>query len=396
MHRNTRVLGHFVPTLLLTLVFCLAGPHPTAANPLTLIPTNAVWKYLDNGSDQGTDWREPFDYYDEDWAQGPAELGYGDSLDGRPEATVVSYGPDPQNKYITTYFRHHFEVADPASITNLMVRLLRDDGGVVYLNGQEIFRSNMTDEEIDYRTLAEVAVTDAGKTTYFSQAVPPYMLYEGENVIAVEIHQFNVGSGDISFALELFAETGPPPPPHLTRGPYLQIGTPTSIIVKWRTDQPMESLVVYGTDPNNLHLLDGDLSPTTEHEVKITGLNPTTKYYYGIDTFDGPMAGGPDYYFITSPTPGKARPTRIWAIGDSGTYGTGQGNALGVRNAYYNYTGARETDVWLLLGDNAYNDGSDNDYQNAVFNLWTSILRKHVAWSTIGNHETYTPLANGR
>src|SRR4026207_484645 len=78
----------------------------------TLISTGAVWKYLDNGSDQGTAWRA-ISFNDSAWTNGPAELGYGDSTDGRPEATVISFGPDANNKYITTYFRRSFNVASP-------------------------------------------------------------------------------------------------------------------------------------------------------------------------------------------------------------------------------------------------------------------------------------------
>src|SRR5437667_6106078 len=73
----------------------------------SLVSTGSVWKYLDNGSDQGTGWTAK-DFNDGGWASGPGQLGYGDG----DEATVVSYGSDPNNKYITTYFRLHFNVAD--------------------------------------------------------------------------------------------------------------------------------------------------------------------------------------------------------------------------------------------------------------------------------------------
>ena len=58
------------------------------------------WKYLDNGTDQGIEWRDQ-DFDDSQWAEGPSEFGYGD----RGEVTTVSYGDDPDNKFITTYFR---------------------------------------------------------------------------------------------------------------------------------------------------------------------------------------------------------------------------------------------------------------------------------------------------
>lgn len=70
-----------------------------------LVPPGATWKYLDNGSDQGTAWRGPV-FDDGSWSAGPAQLGYGDG----DEATVVNCGPSfpacNSGNFITTYFRH--------------------------------------------------------------------------------------------------------------------------------------------------------------------------------------------------------------------------------------------------------------------------------------------------
>src|SRR5215213_2745643 len=104
----------------------------------TLVGRGSSWKYLDNGSNQSTDWLAPV-FDDSAWAAGSAQLGYGDG----DEATVVSYGADANNKYITTYFRKSFTVANPADFNSLTLDILRDDGAVVYLNGTEIYRNNM-------------------------------------------------------------------------------------------------------------------------------------------------------------------------------------------------------------------------------------------------------------
>src|SRR5687768_4199634 len=50
----------------------------------TFVSAGSVWKYLDNGSDQGTAWRGT-SFSDSSWASGPAELGYGDAGEARPE-----------------------------------------------------------------------------------------------------------------------------------------------------------------------------------------------------------------------------------------------------------------------------------------------------------------------
>ena len=95
------------------------------------------------------------------------------------------------------------------------------------------------------------------------------------------------------------------------------------------------------------------------------------------------------HFFVTAPPPGVAQPTRIWVIGDSGDGGVPGGGlkAAAVRNAYLNFTGTRHTDLWLMLGDNAYESGTDLEYQNAVFNMYPTLLRQSVVWPTLGNHD---------
>lgn len=176
-----------------------------STNTPVLVSTGAVWAYLDTGTDLGTSWRE-IDFDDSTWASGPAELGYGDTSAGRPEATVVSFGPAPNAKYPTTYFRKSFVLTDESSFRRPTIHLLRDDGAVVYLNGIEVFRSNMPEGPISYTTLASGAIPNADETTYFISTLETNLLRNGTNVIAVEIHQATVTSSDISFDLALTAE----------------------------------------------------------------------------------------------------------------------------------------------------------------------------------------------
>ncbi len=175
------------------------SPEAAAAPRNRIIRTGALWKYLDNGSDQGTTWRGT-NFDDTAWASGPAQLGYGDG----DEATVVSYGTDKNARFITTYFRRTFTIENPGIFSNLTVRLLRDDGGIVYLNGTEIFWNNMPAGTVNYRTLASTNVGGSDETTtFYSGSVSVSLLKPGTNVMAVEIHQNDAGSSDISFDLEL-------------------------------------------------------------------------------------------------------------------------------------------------------------------------------------------------
>ena len=166
------------------------------------IEEGSVWKYNDSGNDLGVAWRAA-DFDDATWASGNAELGYGDG----DEATVVSYGGDAQNKHVTTYFRHAFDpgIAAATELTGFF-QLRRDDGAVVYLNGTEVFRSNMPGGDIAFDTFSVDFAGGAAESNWYEYALP-IVLQPGENVIAVEIHQFSPTSSDISFDLTLSVYT---------------------------------------------------------------------------------------------------------------------------------------------------------------------------------------------
>ena len=160
-----------------------------------LVARGSVWKYFDKGSDQGALWTGP-SFDDSQWASGRSKLGYGDG----GETTRVGFGPSEDDKHITTYFRRTFNVSDAGRYKALTIRLLRDDGAVVYLNGVEIVRSNMPDGPIDHETLADSSVEE---DTFHQWTINAGDLVDGENVLAVEIHQVSPTSSDISFDLEL-------------------------------------------------------------------------------------------------------------------------------------------------------------------------------------------------
>jgi len=450
--------------------------HAVAFTDLTRIDRGATWKYLDNGTDQGTAWKETaFD--DSTWASGPAKLGYQDGA-----VTVLREGPDGQtstSKFIAYYFRRTFTVADASKVLGLKTNLLRDDGAVIYINGVEVGRSNMPAGAVNYLTQSSTIVSNADEMTYFPLALLTSSLVTGDNVIAVSLHQRDNTSSDLGFDLDLIttvegrnalptvqitspannatfftggdvpitataqetdgtvakveffqgstklgedttapyeftwtgvtagtysltakatdaegaSSTSDPvsisvtagPSGTLTRGPYLQKAGTTRMTIRWRSSGSIAGRVRYGTNAANLDQSATESAAGTEHEIELTGLNANTTYYYDVGSAVDVLASGSDYTFTTSPVIGTPANTRIWVLGDAGTANSSQ---TAVRDAFYTWTGSRNPNLVLELGDNAYNTGTDTEFQGAVFNMYTTMLRKVPFWSCLGNHET--------
>jgi hypothetical protein len=294
------------------------------------------------------------------------------------------------------------------------------------------------------------------------------------------------------------------PLPTIIRGPYLQLGTTNSMVVRWRTDLPSSSSVSYGTSLSRLNRTARSSGTFEEHAVQFTNLAPATKYYYALGPTDTPLTvrmtndiafisstnsriyvnkpvtreqiavanrdtfvlvrnkkrwivtdleksftanttnaslvvntpnnavlvtitnnaiavttsnqvvwldpgppplksrrpaprnflvgttnlirtgGDSNTFFVTHPPVGQAKPTRIWVLGDPGTRKKAERD---VRDAYYKWNGDRTTDLWLMLGDNAYTSGKDSEYQGAIFQMFDAMLRKSVLWPSLGNHD---------
>ena len=130
---------------------------------------------------------------------------------------------------------------------------------------------------------------------------------------------------------------------------------------------------------------------TTEHEARLTGLSPQTRYHYTIRANSKVLAGDDtEHFFVTSPNGGD-EPTEIWLLGDAGTSGRlPQGedaSQASVRDAFLKVHPQHELDFVVMLGDNAYDTGTDEQYQRGFFRPYHTILRSKVAWPTQGNHD---------
>jgi lysophospholipase L1-like esterase len=165
----------------------------------TLIYGGDTWKYNDTGQDLGTNWSQT-NYDDSSWSNGPARLGYG----GTTVVTPTSYGGNPSNRYITTYFRHSVIVPNHAVITNLLFRLLGVDGSVASLNGLEAFRSNMPLGPITYTNLAAVQLVGLDASYIFNVTnIPLAAPIWGTNFTGVEVHKISPLKSTMGFDMEL-------------------------------------------------------------------------------------------------------------------------------------------------------------------------------------------------
>jgi hypothetical protein len=174
-------------------------------------------------------------------------------------------------------------------------------------------------------------------------------------------------------------------PVRLIRGPYLQVASSKGIQIRWRTDVSSRSKVRYGTTPGNLDQSAEDIKLVTEHKINLSGLKPFTKYYYSIGGLKDTLQGDENNSFTTLPEPGKTGHYRIAALGDCGDNSINQRH---VKEQLLKYLGPNELNAWILLGDNAYQDGTDSEFQSKFFNIYKNdLLKKYPVFPAPGNHD---------
>lgn len=168
------------------------------AQPPAVIGMDSEWTYWDQMHAPIDRWMDA-SIDASTWKTGSGEFGYGDD----DEKTLLgSEGSRP----LAVYFRRSFTLDDPASVTSIHFLLLRDDGAVIYLNGQEVARDLMPEGPIAHDTRATefIPTNVENEPIWIDASIDPSMLKAGENVLAVSIHQVDPESSDISFDLAMF------------------------------------------------------------------------------------------------------------------------------------------------------------------------------------------------
>ena len=306
-------------------------------------------------------------------------MGYGDG----DETTVLSYGPESDNKYITCYFRHSFNVDGFFPSESLLLRLLRDDGAIVYLNGYEIERSNMPSETINYLTLSSLTVSGEEEDQFFESLITPADLVPGTNVIAVEIHQRSTSSSDISFNLTLTAFS------EIThKAPYLiYTGVNTEMKVLWQLTEKDTCTIEWGTDisysTGNAQTY--EYGNDHQHTYTITDLIPGTKYYYRVsvnyETHTGSFRSAP----VTDTTAIK-----FFAYGDTRSNPSAHNQIAAAIISSYTEDEDFQTIV-LAVGDLVDKGNNESDWNYQFFNPSYTNIQEMLAslpyQPCMGNHE---------
>ncbi|MBP5321266.1 MAG: CotH kinase family protein [Kiritimatiellae bacterium] len=233
---------------------------------LEVIPENAVWSYFTGATGPAAAWIGS-SFSDADWSTGMVPIGYNDATANMDCATALGYGEDPASRYPAAYFRTTFSLSDLSSVTGFSAKVRINDGAVVYLNGIEVYRSNMPEGAISHGTFA---TAQAGSTDWAVWSIPLAAAKTGVNVLAVEVHQAFVASSDLIFDFSLTALVD-----HLHPVIHLPFG------LKFETkDDRYENVRLFNPSGTVLHKFDGcghELDKNVSYGYAtdgVTGVNP--------------------------------------------------------------------------------------------------------------------------
>jgi hypothetical protein len=256
--------GNRSPT---TAAMVVNPPPPPAA---TLMNAGATWSYRSDAVDQGTAWRLP-SFNRSSWPTGPAQLGWG----GKGENTVIPVPP------VTSYFIRHQTISNPGQYETVTIRLKRDDGAVVYVNGIPAVRDNMPAGPVNASTLASSFTSNTAETTWFDHHVPADLFVNGDNTIAVELHQAQANNADGIFDLSLIARHDRESTPPSTPAPKVDSVSSSTIGLSWPAATDNASVIGY------LVRRDGArVGFTATPDFVDTGLAVNTSYNYQVNAID--------------------------------------------------------------------------------------------------------------
>ncbi len=170
----------------------------------------------------------------------------------------------------------------------------------------------------------------------------------------------------------------------LTRGPYMTVAKSNSVTIQWKTDISCNSEITYGTSLASQDKSKSTVNASLNHSITLNNLTPNTKYYYSIGTIGSVLQSSGENFFYTAPSDNDSIPLRFWVTGD---FGNGSSAQLAVKNSFENFTSGEKINGWLWLGDNAYSNGTDQEYQTRVFDIYPNQFKNIPVFPAPGNHD---------
>jgi len=338
-----------LPALFLTLLVAHPGHATTPVDY-----EDEEWRFQDAGLDLGVDWVE-LAYDDSVWGVGPGELGFGDGDEGTELTNHGGY---------TYYVRKRFQVTGAADLTAGYLDLVYDDGAVVYLNGTEVDRFDMPAGPITHNTGAAAPTGPEIEVTGWPVDVG--LLVEGENVLAISVHQYDPASSDLSVDAQLCFDTD--------RGPYLLEVGPTSARLMWGSCEASYSSADYGPTPGYGFAV-YDPTVTDLHDVELIGLSPDTEYHYRVWNDGVPWL---DRTFRTAPGPGTDFTFGFYGDSREGTE---------IHRGIAELIAAESPSLVVHGGDMVSNGPSWNQWGEYFFDPAVELLPYTPLLPVPGNHE---------
>lgn len=224
----------------------------------TIFGLGSSWKYNDNDVALVSTWKDA-NYNNASWPSGNGPLGYGD-----PVTTNFVSGVD------TAYLTKDFTVNLSDLSTTLEFGVRRDDGIIVYLNGEEVIRDNMPSGVVTHSTFSSSTIDGSGETAINIFSIPKNKFVQGNNRISIELHNRSSGSSDLTIDAYLKNTTVITPPANTCTGTHISCFT--SIVPTSQTAK----LIIPAEHRFQMILKEGDAY--TEGGGFVGGLNDFTGY----------------------------------------------------------------------------------------------------------------------
>lgn len=147
------------------------------------------WRYWNSTTNPGNTWNT-IGFNDNSWHVGLGQFGFGEG----DEQTVLN------TALISSYFRKTVSISDINQLNEVYLHMIHDDGALVYINGQEVVRTELIPlGTVSHTTTARQTMNSSIENDYFTYKIDPSYFVDGNNTIAVVLKNRYASEEDMSF-----------------------------------------------------------------------------------------------------------------------------------------------------------------------------------------------------